>query len=85
MISGSDSGLGRTNVTACQFCNASSLSSCEFNWGCMVCGGTRCACWSKKDSFIVLNLKVWVNLRFAKVQILESLLYETMAFLVGAS
>ena len=38
----------------------------------------------KKDSFMVLNLKVWVNLRFAKVQILESLLYETMAFLVGA-
>ena len=51
----------------------------------MVCGGTRCACWSKKDSFRVLNLKVGVNLRFAKVQILESLLYETMAFLVGAS
>ena len=51
----------------------------------MVCGGTRCACWLKKDSFMVLNLKVGVNLRFAKVQILESLLYETMAFLVGAS
>ena len=36
----------------------------------MVCGGTRCACWLKKDSVMALNLKAGVNLRFAKVQFL---------------
>ena len=32
----------------------------------MVCGGAWCACGSKKDSFMVLNLKVGANLRFLR-------------------
>ena len=41
----------------------------------MVCGGTRCACWLKKDSVMALNLKAGVNLRVAKVQFLWSLYF----------